>query len=152
VAQRLVISLGGNAFARSGEALTMAGQFAFAARTLAPLGALLASDTQLLVTHGNGPQVGFILTRVEEALGKAYRLPLEVCVAESEGEIGYVLQQTLHNTGRGRRPGGDRADPGGGRCQGSGFRAPASPSVPWFDPPQADTLAAAGVPLLRDER
>ena len=80
----------------------MAGQFEFAARTLAPLAYAVDADRQLLITHGNGPQVGYILTRVEEALGKAYALPLEVCVAESEGEIGYVLQQTLHNLTRGQ--------------------------------------------------
>ena len=53
----------------------MAGQFEFADRTLAPLAASLDLDRPLLVTHGNGPQVGYILTRVEEALGKAYALP-----------------------------------------------------------------------------
>ena len=50
----------------------MLGQFEFAAATLAPLSTLLADERQLLITHGNGPQVGYILTRVEEALGKAY--------------------------------------------------------------------------------
>lgn len=148
--QRLVISLGGNAFARAGESLTMAGQFAFAAETLAPLATLLAGDDQILITHGNGPQVGFILTRVEEALGKAYRLPLEVCVAESEGEIGYVLQQTLYNIGHSHRPvvtvltqvvvdGSDKA-----------FENPTKPIGPWFEPAQAEAIAAEGVPLLRD--
>lgn len=149
--QRLVVSLGGNAFARSGEPLTMAGQFAFAERTLAPLAPILGSDTQVLVTHGNGPQVGFILTRVEEALGKAYRLPLEVCVAESEGEMGYLLQQTLYNLGRGHRPVAtvltqvvvDAKDPA--------FDSPSKPIGPCFDPGQTATLAAAGVPLLLDE-
>ena len=75
-AQRLVVSLGGNAFAGANEDMTMSGQFAFAARALAPLASLLEGGCQLLLTHGNGPQVGYILTRVEEALGKAYSLPL----------------------------------------------------------------------------
>ncbi len=130
----LVVSLGGNAFAAPGESMSMAGQFDFAAKTLAPLAELLATDTPVLVTHGNGPQVGYILTRVEEALGKAYALPLEVCVAESEGEIGYVLQQTLHNLSRGRRPVStlltqvvvDADDPA--------FAAPSKPIGPWFSP------------------
>ena len=102
--ERMLVSLGGNAFASENERMTMRGQFEFAASTLAPLAAMLSDERQLLITHGNGPQVGFILTRVEEALGKAYSLPLEVCVAESEGEIGYVLQQTIHNLVEGRRP------------------------------------------------
>jgi carbamate kinase len=148
--ERLVVSLGGNAFAREGEAMTMLGQFEFAAAALAPLAGVLNDGAQLLVTHGNGPQVGYILTRVEEALGKAYALPLEVCVAESEGEIGYVLQQTLHNLTGGSRPVAtlltqvvvDEDDPG--------FATPTKPIGPWFDPAHAESLAGAGMALVRD--
>jgi carbamate kinase len=147
----LVVSLGGNAFVRSGDDMTMAGQFEFAAQTLAPLAAMMASDRQFLLTHGNGPQVGYILTRVEAALGKAYALPLEVCVAESEGEIGYVLQQTLHNLTHGRRPVTtlltqvlvDAADPA--------FDHPTKPIGPWFDADHARTLKAAGMNLVYDK-
>jgi carbamate kinase len=150
VSEKLVISLGGNAFAGANEAMTMSGQFAFAAATLEPLSRFLDSDSPLLVTHGNGPQVGYILTRVEEALGKAYSLPLEVCVAESEGEIGYVLQQTLHNLARGRHPVAtlltqvlvDENDPA--------FLNPTKPVGPWFELQQAATLEAAGIALVYD--
>lgn len=146
----LVVSLGGNAFTRSDDDMTMAGQFEFAAHTLAPLAGLLTPQQPLLVTHGNGPQVGYILTRVEEALGKAYALPLEVCVAESEGEIGYVLQQTLHNLTGGRCPVAtlltqvlvDEADPA--------FDNPTKPIGPWFDPQHALTLQQAGIALVHD--
>jgi carbamate kinase len=150
--ERLVVSLGGNAFARTNEVMSMSGQFEFAARTLAPLSETLASERQLLVTHGNGPQVGYILTRVEEALGKAYSLPLEVCVAESEGEIGYVLQQTIHNLTDGRRPVAtlltqvivDQQDPA--------FAKPTKPIGPWFDPGQAAILVQAGIALVYDKQ
>jgi carbamate kinase len=150
VSEKLVISLGGNAFAGANEEMTMSGQFAFAAAALEPLSRFLDSDSQLLVTHGNGPQVGYILTRVEEALGKAYSLPLEVCVAESEGEIGYVLQQTLHNLTRGRHPVAtlltqvlvDENDPA--------FLNPTKPVGPWFELQQAATLEAAGIALVYD--
>jgi carbamate kinase len=97
MAQRLIIALGGNAFATPGEPLTMAGQFRFAEDLAQRLAPLLSGDRQIVLTHGNGPQVGQMLVRVEEALGKAYSVPLEVCVAESEGELGYVLQQSLYN-------------------------------------------------------
>ncbi len=148
MSETLVVSLGGNAFAAAGEDMTMAGQFAFAEKTLAPLAVPLASERRFLITHGNGPQVGYILTRVEEALGKAYSLPLEVCVAESEGEIGYVLQQTLHNLTGGRRPVAalltrvvvDGDDPA--------FERPDKPVGPWFEPGQAARLADAGMPLV----
>ncbi len=92
-----MIVLGGNAFARPGEPLTMAGQFEFAESLFRRLTPLFESGRRIVITHGNGPQVGQMLTRVEAALGEAYALPLEVCVAESEGELGYVLQQSLLN-------------------------------------------------------
>lgn len=130
--------------------MSVAGQFAFAAKTLAPLGGLLTAGSRFLITHGNGPQVGYILTRVEEALGKAYSLPLEVCVAESEGEIGYVLQQTLHNLTGGRSPVAtlltqvvvDENDPA--------FLSPDKPVGPWFDAQQAAVLAQTELPLVYD--
>jgi carbamate kinase len=130
----------------------MLGQFEFAAATLAPLAEVLAGGTEMLVTHGNGPQVGYILTRVEAALDRAYALPLEVCVAESEGEIGYVLQQTLHNLTGGARPVAtlltqvlvDGDDPG--------FADPTKPIGPWFAPDHADALARAGMALVRDRQ
>ncbi len=92
-----IVALGGNAFVKPDEPLTMAGQFQVAREALSYLSPLLNNGFPLVLTHGNGPQVGHILVRVEEALGKAYAIPLEVCVAESEGELGYVLQQTLYN-------------------------------------------------------
>lgn len=95
-ARRVVVALGGNAFAAPRHPLTMAGQFAFARQSLAQLGPLLDRSTQLVITHGNGPQVGQELVRVEAALGQAYALPLDVCVAETEGELGYVLERSLY--------------------------------------------------------
>lgn len=148
----LVVSLGGNAFTAADDTMNMAGQFKFAASALEPLAGILVSDTQLLITHGNGPQVGYILTRVEEAVGKAYTLPLEVCVAESEGEIGYVLQQTIHNLSGGSRPVAtlltqvlvDSGDPA--------FAAPTKPIGPWFEREDVQALERAGMALVYDSR
>jgi carbamate kinase len=97
MAIRVVTCLGGNAFVPPGGHLTMEGQFEFAQVALRQLIPLLNPEYQLLIGHGNGPQVGHMLIRVEHALGAAYHLPLEVCVAESEGELGYVIQQTMYN-------------------------------------------------------
>lgn len=149
--EKLVISLGGNAFAKAGESMSMSGQFAFAARTLAPLAALLESDRQVLLTHGNGPQVGYILTRVEEALGKAYALPLEVCVAESEGEIGYVLQQTIHNLTSGRRPVATLLTQVLVDSDDAAFGHPTKPVGPWFEAEQVAALEREGIALVYDE-
>ena len=97
MSRRVIVVLGGNAFVSPGRPLTMAGQFRYASEAVSHLKPLLGADTELLISHGNGPQVGHILTRVEQTIGQAYSLPLEVCVAESEGELGYLLQQVLYN-------------------------------------------------------
>lgn len=146
---RLLISLGGNAFVSEHQDMTMLGQFEFAARTLAPLADMLA-EQQLLITHGNGPQVGYILTRVEEALDKAYALPLEVCVAESEGEIGYVLQQTIHNLMAGRRPVTTLLTQVLVDANDDAFARPTKPIGPWFDAQLARVLSEAGIELVYD--
>ncbi len=106
IPRRVLVALGGNAFAKPGRVLTMEGQLQFAREAVSFLTPLLDQNVSLVLTHGNGPQVGHILSRVEAGLGKAYSIPLEVCVAESEGELGYVLEQALHNllVERGRTP------------------------------------------------
>ena len=53
---------------------------------------------ELIVTHGNGPQVGNILRRVELARGELYPVPLEVCVADTQAGMGYMIAQCLSNT------------------------------------------------------
>lgn len=92
-----VVALGGNAIIQRGEKTSIAKQFARVAQSLRCIVPLLKRGYAVIITHGNGPQVGNILIRVEEALGKAYRLPLEVCVAESQGEMGYMIEQCLLN-------------------------------------------------------
>lgn len=94
---RAIVLVGGGALAPNDEPLTMAAQFDRADRALERMLPLFEDDRELVFSHGNGPQVGHMLTRVEAALGEAYSIPLEVCVAESEGELGYVLVQSLHN-------------------------------------------------------
>ncbi len=151
--RRVVVALGGNAFAEGERALTMAGQFRYAHKAMESLAPLFDSGASLALVHGNGPQVGHMLVRVEESLGKAYALPLEVCVAESEGELGYVLAQSLRNVlaERGvRRPIAslltqvvvDPEDPG--------FTHPTKPIGPWYQGAQAEELRARGFALTED--
>ncbi len=92
----IVMALGGNALLRKGEKLNIETQIKNsekAAKYIIPV----LKNHSVVITHGNGPQVGNIVIRVEQSLGKAYALPLEVCVAESEGEIGYIMEQSLIN-------------------------------------------------------
>ena len=65
-----------------------------AARALAPM---LDAYSSVLLVHGNGPQVGQNLIRQEEAVTKVPPLPLDVCVAETQGSMGYLLEKALSN-------------------------------------------------------
>lgn len=100
--QDLLLALGGNAFAAGGARLSMPGQFEYAETVAARILPCVQDAARVLIVHGNGPQVGQILARVEAALDRAYAQPLDVCVAESEGELGYVLLQALRNAWRAR--------------------------------------------------
>jgi len=92
---RILIALGGNALLRRGEPMTMAHQIANIRRAAAQI-ATLADHNQLVIAHGNGPQVG--LLAMQAAAGGAKDVaPLDVLDAESEGMIGYLLEQELAN-------------------------------------------------------
>jgi carbamate kinase len=95
--EKILVALGGNALIKPEQKGTIQEQAINLDETLAQLVELIQQGHQLVITHGNGPQVGHILIRVEEARGKAYDLPLDVCVAQSQGEIGYLIQQRLCN-------------------------------------------------------
>ncbi len=92
-----LIAVGGNSLIRAGEKGTISDQLANARRTATALVGLLRDDFHLVLTHGNGPQVGAALLRSERAADQVYALPLDVCDAASQGEIGYLLQQSLQN-------------------------------------------------------
>lgn len=90
-----VVALGGNALLRRGEPLTPGAQVR-AARTAAGAVAAAAADRRLVVTHGNGPQVG-LLVLMSEAYGAGQSWPLDVLDAETEGQIGYIIELELDN-------------------------------------------------------
>jgi carbamate kinase len=89
----LVIALGGNAITRPGEPGTIPVQFEHTAETLGCLAALFHSNCGIVITHGNGPQIGNILIRVEEGERRVPRLPLDTCVSDSQGGMGYMIQR-----------------------------------------------------------
>ncbi len=145
---RIVAALGGNALVRRGEPAEVGVQrrnVAAAARAVAAL----AREHELVVTHGNGPQVGLLALQAE-----AYRdvraYPLDVLGAESEGMVGYLLEQALAN----ELPGRDvvtlltqvivnAADPA--------FDRPSKPVGPVYGPAEARRLAAErGHAIARD--
>ncbi|HYM69891.1 MAG TPA: carbamate kinase [bacterium] len=138
----LLVAVGGNALIRDGQRGTIAEQVENARATARPIAALVADGWRVIVTHGNGPQVGFILLR-SELVGDSAPVPhlsLDMCGADSQGGIGHILGNALSGelAGFGLR---DRvvcllthtvvaeADPA--------FRAPSKPIGPWFTAEQA---------------
>ena len=94
---RAVVALGGNALSPprgTGTADEMRGALAIACRHLAEL---VTSGVSVVLTHGNGPQVGRILLQQEAAAPDIPAMPMDVCGAESQGQIGYLLAQSLDN-------------------------------------------------------
>jgi carbamate kinase len=92
-----VIALGGNALARADEPPTVVNQFRRARESMAPIVQLARDGWQIVLVHGNGPQVGDEVLRNESARRLVEPLPLGVLVAETAGWIGYMLQQSLQN-------------------------------------------------------
>lgn len=92
-----LVAVGGNSLIRAGEKGTIAEQLANTRRTAAAILGLIRLGYHLVITHGNGPQVGAQLLRSERASDVAYSQTLDVCGAASQGEIGYLLAQSLHN-------------------------------------------------------
>jgi carbamate kinase len=92
-----VVALGGNAITKKGEEDTVARQFANTRESLEGIVLLIKDGYNLAITHGNGPQVGNAILRVELARGRAPILPLGVCVADTEGGMGYMIEQSLEN-------------------------------------------------------
>ncbi len=93
----MLIAVGGNSLIRAGEKGTVLEQLANARRTAAAIIGLIRSGYHLVVTHGNGPQVGAQLLRSERAADQVPGQTLDVCGASSQGEIGYMLSQSLHD-------------------------------------------------------
>ncbi len=88
-----VVALGGNAITRKGTPDTIANQFLHTRESLAAILPLVRSGYHLAITHGNGPQVGNAILRIEQARDKAPILPLGICVADTEGGMGYMIGQ-----------------------------------------------------------
>ena len=93
----LVIALGGNAIKSAKERGTNEEQFGNVRKTTAHLAKLASQGYKLVITHGNGPQVGSLLIQNEAAKNLVPALPMDVCGAETQGQIGYMIQQTLIN-------------------------------------------------------
>jgi len=138
---RIVAALGGNALLRRGEPMTMQTQRQNVRKAVAALAPLILAGHQLIVTHGNGPQVGLLALQAAAGPADAH-YPLDILGAESEGMIGYLIEQELENV----LPDNylvatlltqvlvDRQDPA--------FRHPTKPIGPTYQEDEAKRIAA----------
>ncbi|MBI5369361.1 MAG: carbamate kinase [Planctomycetes bacterium] len=151
----LVVALGGNAVLREGEAGTVSQQLGHVAETAAQIARVVqAGYRKVLITHGNGPQVGNLLLRSETCAPAIPPSPLDCCVAESQGFLGYMMQQCLAEALRRagvRRPVAtvitqvvvDAAD--------TAFARPTKPVGRFYPKPEADRLAAERGWTMRED-
>jgi len=93
----IVIAFGGNALLQRGQKGTFEEQFENVKKTSVKVADLIQRDYKIVLTHGNGPQVGATLLRHEAAKGIVPPFPLDACGAETQGFIGYMMQQALRN-------------------------------------------------------
>ena len=93
----IMIALGGNSLSPKGNAGKIADQFSLASKTMSNLSEFIDLDYNICITHGNGPQVGDELHRMDLTRDLVPPLPLAICVANTQGQIGYMVQQTLQN-------------------------------------------------------
>jgi carbamate kinase len=141
---RVVVALGGNALSPGGGTGTVKEMRAAVAQTCTMLAELVERGVTLVVTHGNGPQVGRILLQQEYAADYVPPMPMDVCGAESQGQIGYLLAQELDSELRRRKCDKrvlclvtsvvvDGRDPA--------FRRPTKPVGPSYERPIAQKIA-----------
>ena len=93
----LVIAIGGNSLIKDAEHMSVLDQYGAAGETALHIAEIVKMGYRVVVTHGNGPQVGFILLRSEIAKTQVHQVPLASCVADTQGAIGYQIEQTLQN-------------------------------------------------------
>ena len=97
-----VVAIGGNSLITDKEHQTVPDQYAAASETCKHIAELIRHDYDVVITHGNGPQVGEELLRMEIAKLVIPALTLDLCVAETQGSMGFAIQQVLGNLLRGR--------------------------------------------------
>ena len=93
-----VLAMGGNSLIDPRGPLDVENQFEIARNAVRPIAELLAKGAQLVVTHGNGPQVGFMQLRSELASTHLHEVPLDSLVADSQGSLGYMIQLALRES------------------------------------------------------
>jgi len=92
-----VVAVGGNSLIRDKAHQTVPDQYAASVESMARITDMIEAGWDVVITHGNGPQVGFILRRTELAIHELHPVPLDYCGADTQGAIGYMFQRALYN-------------------------------------------------------
>ncbi len=92
-----VVAVGGNSLITDEKHRTVQDQYLAACESMKHIAGMIKTGWDVVVTHGNGPQVGFILRRSELARHELHEVPLDACGADTQGAIGYMFQKALHN-------------------------------------------------------
>jgi carbamate kinase len=153
--ETVVLALGGNAIKASGEKGTSAEQFRNVQQAAESLADLVVRGYRVVVTHGNGPQVGALLIQQTAGAAQVPAMPMDVAGAMTQGWIGYMIQQCLRNAllRRGHPAAGrvativtqtivDRDDPA--------FESPSKPVGPFYTAEEAQRMRYAGLRLVED--
>jgi carbamate kinase len=149
-----VLAIGGNSLIRSKDRSSFADQLATTADTCRHIADIVEAGYDIVVTHGNGPQVGFILIRSHLARNRLPEIPLDACNAQTQAEIGYMIQQSLDNEFKQRRTAKpvvtvvtqvvvDAADPA--------FQHPSKPVGPFYTKGEAAKLERELGWVLRED-
>jgi len=99
----IVIAIGGNSLIKDARHQSVPDQYAAVVETIRHITDMLERGCRIVITHGNGPQVGFILLRSEHSRGILHEVPLDSIVADTQGALGYQIQQALENEFRRRK-------------------------------------------------
>jgi carbamate kinase len=148
-----LVAIGGNSLIRPGEPITVSRQRAHVAETCQAVADIIAAGWRVVVTHGNGPQVGAALRRAELGAADAYPLPLDMCVATTQGEIGVLLQQALAEALSAHavpRPVVTVLTQVVVSPDDAAFADPSKPVGPFYSPADADARRQAGWTLVEE--
>jgi carbamate kinase len=152
--ERVVVALGGNALLRRDEEDTFENAYDSARRAAEKVADIASAGWEVVVTHGNGPQVGRILLQQESARGLVHPMPLDVCGAASQGQIGYLLQVTIGDVFYERgmeRPVAAVLTLTRVRADDPAFDNPTKPIGPFYDEDEAKKLRAERGYVMRPD-
>lgn len=144
--EKIVIAIGGNAIISEGQKGTVEEQYNNINKMSPYIADLIEEGYRVILTHGNGPQVGNLLLQGEAAKDRIPVLPIDVCVAETQGQLGYMIKQSLINLLRKRGIEKDvvsilsqvLVDKGD-----AAFKEPTKPIGPFYSKEEADEISKA---------